>query len=87
MSANGMLKTYIFTRLCAAIEEDIGANLESSLNGTAVKAFIEELAESLVPQRHECKGIPRPGCDYFSKCDVICDKCGKVHSGHLLSAR
>lgn len=36
------------------------------------------------PAAPACPGIPRPGCNYYAACGTACNKCGKVHSAHLL---
>jgi hypothetical protein len=39
---------------------------------------------SPAPACKTCPGIPRPGCDYLAECGSVCNKCGQVHSSHLL---
>lgn len=36
------------------------------------------------PAAPACPGIPRPGCSYYAACGTVCNKCGEVHSAHLL---
>jgi hypothetical protein len=42
--------------------------------GYTRRPTLREMAEP------ECKGIPRPGCNYLATCNTVCNKCGKVHA-------
>ena len=33
---------------------------------------------------HQCRGIPRKGCNYLTACGHVCNKCGQIHHAHLL---
>lgn len=80
MSVQGILATVIATRLDECLKKDEGKI------GPATSEFIRELADAVNPRRNDCRGIPRPGCDYLAACGTVCNKCGQVHSVHLLTA-
>ena len=37
------------------------------------------------PEPHQCKGIPRKGCNYLTACGHVCNKCGEIHHAHMLA--
>lgn len=34
---------------------------------------------------HQCRGIPRKGCNYLTACGHVCNKCGEIHYAHMLA--
>ena len=43
-------------------------------------------AQPADPHLKQCPGIPAAGCNYTATCSQLCNKCGKVHQSHRLSA-
>ena len=52
---------------------------------TALQQSIEQ-AQKQEPVVHQCKGIPRKGCNYLAACDSPCNKCGEIHHHHQMVA-
>lgn len=84
---NTMFGEILETMLFDAIAKD-NPQIGELIHGQNVKNFLKEVTTAAGENtRSYCVGITDKDCNYLSQCGQICNKCGKVHSGHTLLSK